>query len=62
MNDQADLNIRINAIQQEYVQQLAGVSNRAAALASELASCQERLRAAEAKIQELTPKPEPDPA
>ena len=60
MAEPTDLDIRINALQQEFQTQLSMVSSRGAALASELASCQAKLKAAEAKIEELTPK-EPEP-
>ena len=51
-----DLDIRIAALQAEYNEQLSAISNRAATMAAELASAQAKLKAAEAKIAELTEK------
>jgi len=56
MSDQTDLDIRIVALAAEYAQHVAQLSGRAALLASELASAQAKLKAAEAKVAELTPK------
>jgi len=60
MAEPTDLDIRISALQQEFQGQIAALSSRGAALASELASCQAKLKAAEAQITELTPKEKKD--
>jgi uncharacterized small protein (DUF1192 family) len=59
MNEPTDLDIRIAALSQEYETTIAAQARRSATLASELASTQAKLKTAEAKVIELTPK-EPD--
>ena len=58
MNDQ---DIRINALAQEFQQQIASMSTRGATLAAELASVQAKLKTAEEKIVELTKEPSDAP-
>ena len=48
----SDMQVRLEALQREHNEHLNAVSNRAAALASELAATQLRLSVAEAKLKE----------
>jgi len=54
MSEPTDLDIREYARQQEIQLQIAALCNRGAALASELASTQARLKAAEEKLKNGT--------
>lgn len=47
--EESDLNLRVGAIQQEFNAQIAALSNRAVALAAELASAHAKLKEAQAK-------------